>query len=269
MTSATEYRPMQTLMQVRTQLIHDASEEFLARLCDRVDTGVKTQTEANLYRSRLPRAVTLATTPGMMQQTSPGVWDVWSTGKDMDRVYTVGKTCSCPDADPEKGKAPLGWCKHRLACFLALAADKGVKMLEARLQGLRLPHMHTYECGHTDLENCWDCGCLTMQEASVCDSCTTTPEEGDMTDVTPDLDTRDSDQVPLDPPTQYEVPSSYTPPPAPMPEAAASLNVKVKKGPYEFMYTMRAHTDAEILARLPAALAGLERALGIDFTDKQ
>ncbi len=277
---------MKTLAQVRTALIHDAVGEFTARLEERVAQGTKTPEQRQAYLTRLERARLLALAPGMMQQTQPGWWDVWSTGKDLNTVYTVGKSCNCPDADLITGKAPQGWCKHRLACFLALAADRGVKILEARMEGLKLPHTHTYACGHADLEACYSHECLTAQEETVCSSCAPHDVHVDDaqrqredaifgTDAATVMDELDPcpqaviDLVaPLDPPAQYEVPSPVVPKLAPLPEAPASLNLKFKKGQCEFMVTMRAHTDQEILARLPAMLKGLRDQLGITFTQE-
>lgn len=45
----------------------------------------------------------------------------------------------------------------------------------------------------------------------------------------------------------------------PLPEAPASLNIKLRNENAEVMYTMRAHTDDEVLQRLPNVLAQLER----------
>jgi len=44
-----------------------------------------------------------------------------------------------------------------------------------------------------------------------------------------------------------------------LPEAATSLNIKVKSEAFEIMLTMRGHTDDEVLNRLPNVLAQLER----------
>jgi|SoiMethySBSTD1v2_1073268.scaffolds.fasta_scaffold126156_4 hypothetical protein len=44
-----------------------------------------------------------------------------------------------------------------------------------------------------------------------------------------------------------------------LPEAGASLNIKVKVENFELMYTMRGHQDGEVLERLPTVLATLER----------
>ena len=46
-----------------------------------------------------------------------------------------------------------------------------------------------------------------------------------------------------------------------LPEAGASLNIKVKAGQFEVQYTMRAHDDASVLSRLPAVVETLENLL--------
>jgi len=265
---------MKTAAQVRTQFVDAHALEFLTRLSDRVETGQLNESEATAYRTRMERAHLIANAPHMMQEIEPGVWDVWSTGKDMSKVWTVNGACNCPDADVASGgKAPMGHCKHRLAVWLRRSAEKDLRILEARMEGVKIPHTHSYACGHADLEACWDRECTTEQEKSLCTSSSCAPLSEHVGDV--DMDEVDPcpqeviDPVaPLDPPPQYEVPPVLTPKLAPLPEAPASLNLKFKKGQCEFMLTMRAHTDQEILDRLPAMLKGLQAQLGIKFTSE-
>jgi len=257
-------------MQVRSAAVSAHAAEFLARLEDRVETQQLTPAEASAYRTRMERAHLIANAPHMMQELGPGVWDVWSTGTDMSKVWTVNGTCNCPDADTASGgKAPLGHCKHRLAVWLRRSAEKDIRCLEARLEGLKLPHTHTYECGHADLEACYDHTCTTAQEDGACLACSGPSEEGYMhpEETMPAYNEKACAEAPVyDPPAQYEpapdLPAKLTP----LPEAPASLNLKFKKGQCEFMLTMRAHTDQEILDRLPAMLKGLEEQLGIKFS---
>jgi len=297
---------MKTVTQVRIQFVDDHAGEFLARLDDRVATNQLGPQEANAYRARMARAHLIANAAGMMQEVSPGVWDVWSTGKDMAKVWTVDTTCNCPDADVKNGgKAPQGHCKHRLAVWLRRSANKDLHILEARMEGLKLPHTHTYECGHDALEACYDHTCTTVQDDSLCETCTATEHVGTLEEaqqrredaifgpevppvVYPQVildqgdppEHRSTDNgceegceacaldAPLAPPAQYELPPVLTSKLAPLPEAPASLNLKFKKGQCEFMVTMRAHTDQEILERLPAMLKGLRDQLGITFTSE-
>jgi hypothetical protein len=254
---------MKTLTQVRIQFVNDHAAEFFARLIDRVETQQITPAEAAAYRTRMERAHLIANAQHMMQEIEPGVWDVWSTGKDMSKVWTVNGKCNCPDAGTASGgKAPQGHCKHRLAVWLRRSAEKDLNVLEARMEGLKIPHTHTYECGHEAPQSCWGRECTCTQEERLCASCAPLPahEEGD---VEPGSLTN---LASLEPPAQYEVPPVLTPKLAPLPEAPASLNLKFKKGQCEFMVTMRAHTDQEILNRLPAMLKGLHDQLGITFT---
>jgi len=250
---------MKTVAQVRMQCVDDHANEFLRRLSDRVETHQLTETEATAYRTRMERAHLIANTPHMMQELSPGVWDVWKAGKDSAHVWRVDGTCNCPDADKAIGKAPMGHCKHRLAVWLRRSAEKDLRILEARMEGLKIPHTHRYECGHEDLEACWGRECTTALETSVCTACA--PHD-------PHVEEETLFPSPLRSPAQYEVPPVLTPKRAPLPEAPASLNLKVKHHNIEVMFTMRANTDQEILARLPAALEGLSKALGIKFTSE-
>ena len=270
---------MKTLAQVRMQAVDDHAAEFLARLDDRIQTQQLTPAEASAYRTRMERAHKVANAPHMMQEIEPGVWDVWSTGKDMSKVWTVNGACNCPDADVANGgKAPLGHCKHRLAVWLRRSAEKDIRILEARMEGLKIPHTHTYECGHADLEACYDSACTTTQEESVCDSCAPLSihiedAKVDELEKMPAYNEKECATAPVyDQPAQYEVANKYVPPQPPPCEALSSLNLKAKRGTSEAMWTLRsvlpgAQGDEDIIARLPRILEQL-RQLGFHITNE-
>jgi len=228
-----------------------------------------------------------------MQEVSPGVWDVWSTGKDMAKVWTVDTTCNCPDADVQSGgKAPQGHCKHRLAVWLRRSANKDLNILEARMEGLQLPHTHTYECGHDAPCACYDHTCTTLQEESLCETCNAsdhvlklederrmredtifgTDEASQVDDVELCPQATPLPEAPLAPPAQYEIANPYTAPQLPPCEALSSLNLKAKRANCEAMWTLRsilpgAQGDADIIARLPRILEQL-RQLGFHVTNE-
>lgn len=66
------------------------------------------------------------------------------------------------------------------------------------------------------------------------------------------------------PPVIEELPPLAEPTRPPMPEAPVSFYIKCKVDNFELSYTMRAHTDSEVIARLPGVLAGLENVLKIE-----
>ena len=43
-----------------------------------------------------------------------------------DYILTIDDGCTCPDADPDDGRAPFGWCKHRLALWLRCRGNKAL-----------------------------------------------------------------------------------------------------------------------------------------------
>jgi len=90
-----------------------------------------------------------------------------------------------------------------------------------------------------------------------------TPESPVMWSVPCGGDDHQDAEPPL-PPLQYTVPTYepapvLVPKPGVLPEAGASLNIKVRVDNFELMYTMRGHTDPDVLERLPQVLATLER----------
>lgn len=267
---------MKTLAQVRTQAVDDHTAAFLTRLQDRVETQQITAHEATAYQARIVRAQEIANSPTMMQELEPGIWDVWSTGKDMSKVWTVGRTCNCPDADTAHGgKAPLGHCKHRLAVWLRRCAEKDIRCLEARLEGIKLPHTHTYACGHEGADACYDQTCTAAQEDRACASCSSPSEEGTMDpeETMPAYNEQACAEAPVyDPPTQYEPAPVLTPKLVPPCEALSSFNLKAKRGNCEAMWTLRsvlpgAQGDEDIIARLPRILEQL-RQLGFNITNE-
>lgn len=294
---------MMTRQQAFSVAVNDAAQMFLTRLEQRVKEGYKTQDDAKNMCDRLERGRVIALTPGAMVAVQPDVYEARSTGKDKSKVYTVskdadaGQTCNCPDAAPDGGKAHCGWCKHRASVYLARSAEAALTALQGRLEGLTIPHMHTYACGHMDHKQqpCWDGGCTALTLEDGCPDCEAARGEEPPHLHDPDdpgscpacaaeepqivfLDevepapqaVVDAVSPPEFPPLQteqYEPAPVVTPKPAPLPEAPASLNLKVKHHNIEVMMTLRAHTDAEILERLPKVLEGLSAILGVTFTN--
>jgi hypothetical protein len=70
-------------------------------------------------------------------------------------------------------------------------------------------------------------------------------------------------------PEQYEPAPVLAPKMPAMPEAPVSFYIKFKVENFELSYTMRAHTDAEVIARLPGVLAGLEDVLKIEVDHEE
>lgn len=258
---------MQTRTDVRDQLVAAHAHALLAKLEERVATGQLTPEEALAYRTRLAKAQVLACTPGHVLATSPTTFTVKALGH-AGNVYDVGKTCTCPDANPRAGKALRGWCKHRLAAFLTLAADKDLAALVTRMEGLPIPHLHVYACGHTQQEDCWDHACTQREDMRrECADCQDpdTPLTQSPTPLLPPLDFHRD---------EYEVSTQRNPPESvalsTCPEATASLNLKCKHHNVEVMVTLRSNlagkqADQDILARLPDVLAALYEQLGITF----
>lgn len=79
------------------------------------------------------------------------------------------------------------------------------------------------------------------------------------------------DDVGLPPlvPEQYEPAPVLAPRTQTLPEAGASLNIKLRMDQTEIMYTMRGHQDSEVLERLPEVLATLERILKIEVDHEE
>ena len=67
---------------------------------------------------------------------------------------------------------------------------------------------------------------------------------------------------PYSPPPQYEEAPVLSPRTAPLPEAPVSACFTIRlPDNHSLTYTMRGFTDAEVLARIPLVLAGLEKAI--------
>ena len=211
--------------------------------------------------------------------------------------YQVNTACQCEDFLREN--APHGWCKHRLAA--KIAAQVRLELEGMRSQDV--PHAH-YVCVHKGTQElCWEAGCLTPRNL-LCQACalalSRAPEaqwqETEDVEPTPASmnDMSAWDAAMASPPVNGDgiYPASTLSPeelatiaapvyePCPplakkkatrplshgvvMPEAPASLNLKLKIGQVELMYTARsmkrgAAGDQELEERLPGILAMLEQ----------
>jgi hypothetical protein len=248
---------MMTKDQAYAALVTRAAEDFLNHMHVCATNGVKTPEQVTAYTARLNRALTiLHTHPDTIVRLADGTFHMKSTGKYPELAYGVDRsTCTCPDAGPN-GKAPGGWCKHRFVAYLLSVADTQLRQITERTTGLPVPHEHPTYCGHGyGTVQCWDGNCQepVMAVPASCTDCAATVPAHEVPE-TPEHHTY--------PPEQYEVARPYTTQPPPLPETACSVNLTFKRGQIEVMLTMRAHTDQEILDRLPGMLAGLERKLG-------
>ncbi len=221
----------------------------------------------------------------------PSLYSVESSSNDNEhaQAYFVNGACPCQGAKT----AYKGRCRHRIAVNLTKQVRKRLYDMQQAFPN-RIPHAHTYSCDHGGSVHCWDVACreirdpkdllcTTCEHAAVCEvepAATLNTATGELTPLATVIDQRlatlepPCDKEPtfeaalatLGPPDQYEVAPVLTKHSPPLPEAPASLNLKIKRGNIEVMFTMRAATDAEILARLPAALDGLQDILHVKFT---
>src|SRR5262245_17628092 len=72
-----------------------------------------------VYHDRLSRGIALALDPAKVQQGKDGLWHV---AADKSGFYAVNGSCVCKDV--EKGQAPNGYCKHRMAANLVKMAKE-------------------------------------------------------------------------------------------------------------------------------------------------
>lgn len=250
------------------------------------DYQTQDKAKGKLYGDRIARAAKILTQGGVkrLAQNHYEVQSETSAGK----TYEVNGECACPDA----AKAHLGWCKHRIAVRLYRHVEQHLQ----ELVHLGLPQKHhRYDCDlHRDIPiDCWERACGSPQDIT-CPTCGPRPVHTDAADpfapeparpqdedariaLDEDLSDRERDEQPatavlVNPPEDPLPPliletAQYEPAPALeqdvivplLPEAAASLNIKVRMDQFELMYTMRGHSDPEVLERLPQVLATIER----------
>lgn len=178
------------------------------------------------------------------------------SGSNPEIVYHITHgQCDCQDAS----RAPDGRCKHLFAAVLVRRATCGMTPLEKALEpeavapstqppeGQELPPLAPHP------------------------RATAKPELPATEELEPEA-AAESVELPVDDELPPLVPTTAQYEPAPavveddtlvpfLPEAGASLNIKVKAGQFEVMYTLRAHDDASVLARLPVVVETLERML--------
>lgn len=241
-----------------------------------------------VYTDRINKARSLLE-EGKVTRHKDGTYAVQGS---QETPYHVNATCGCQDFLLHQ--APHGWCKHRLACKL-------YQQVLVDLDSMRhagIPHLH-FSCDHKALlELCWEIECPEPMD-QLCSHCTAALDEGSeergVCEGT--LDPEDCTGSPwphiAEAPvgcastlTKAELQELAAPPyecgpkksakhngqrplTVPMPEAPASLNLKIKlPGGNELMYTARSmrrggQGDDELLARLPRILEALE-ALGAE-----
>lgn len=216
------------------------------------------------YSDRLGKAELLLVA-GHVQRQADGSYTVQGSRKE---PYLVNGACECEDY---KRNAPKGWCKHRIAAKLHRLTLHDLE--EIRRAGI--PHLH-FVCEHKSLmELCWQAECPEPMD-QLCDACL---RECDAVDARYEVV---SDGAATLPPTTLSpaelaalAEPRYEPAPKlpckrktsrmiPMPEAPASLNLKLRlPGGHELMYTARSMKrgdagDQELLERLPFILQALE-----------
>lgn len=208
-----------------------------------------------------------------------------------------------PDTHTRKTKAPMGLCKHRIAARMQLRIDQDLEKLRPIAHVHRyvcsehhIPEIDCLELGCTDPIElpCPICAKAAPQLTSISEVIADMEALANRPDETPfEAEPTGSaivgagperEEVPAvadeatEPPVSEELPPLVLQPaqyePAPvvepeelmpfLPEAAASLNIKLRMDQAEIMYTMRGHTDSDVLLRLPEVLATLEHLLKIE-----
>mgnify|MGYP001604264119 CR=1 FL=1 len=245
-----------------------------------------------VYADRLTKAEMLVC-DGKVARQKDGHYLV--QGSRPEPYIVACQACTCTDFTLMH--APHGWCKHRLAA--KMHASVLVDMDTLRSQGV--PHGH-YTCEHKSTQElCWQVDCLTPRNL-LCQACALAlsrapeaqwqeTEDGDLgeSQATWDeaiggipplngegaypLSTLSPEQLaviaapvyePCPPPAKKKVARQMSSHGVVMPEAPASLNLKLKVGQVELMYTARsmkrgAQGDQELEERLPGILAMLEQ----------
>lgn len=190
------------------------------------------------------------------------------------KPYKVNSICECVDYTRhaqygETQGSPNGWCKHRIAAKLYMKVL--LDLDEQRKAGI--PHFH-FTCDHkSEMELCWQQSCPEPMD-QLCASCLEAMRQiADIEEHTNDAQHGPTSPAVLaklaEPPYEKASPQKSKTRTAqrtqsPLPEAPASLNLKLKlPGGGELMYTMRSMRtgeagDVELEARLPGVLDFLE-----------
>ena len=242
----------------------------------------------DVYGERLTKAESLLLEEKVMR-IKEGVYHVQGTREE---PYLVNGQCECIDF--VGGKAPNGWCKHRIAAKLYHKTLEGLLAMKAE----GIPHLHL-ACQHKNvLEMCWQGGCqepmdqlcemclgameLAAEESAVqaeevaCqahDFCMDGPPlngEGALpagkrllsVEELSALAQPPYEACPEGPPCKSKRPPRSSAA-MPMPEAPASVNLQLKVGGVQVMYTARSMKrgsagDQELAERLPTIIAMLE-----------
>lgn len=160
---------------------------------------------------------------GRVFQTSAGLWEVDSASRE-GLVYSVNGTCNCDDA--HFNKPPQGLCKHRLSVYLA----RRINQLMTQPPAPVVPEVVE------PLDQSLPMARPGVQGRPWLD-----------TDVEPG-DGRAPGHVAQSTPVETEAV------PAPLPEAPASVNVRVRISGRECQLTLRDTDETRLLARLEAVL---------------
>ena len=256
----------------------------------------------NAYGDRIQKAGKLVL-EGKVQKIADNHYMVGS-GSTTKKVYKVNGTCDCPDYE----RAPAKWCKHRIAARFQHQVNLHFTRL-ATSGNHHHEHRYGCGNHNPPPLECWqeDCPDGTLIACPICAKNDPSPLNTTPVDDTPcpEDDTMMSSigstiarvfsdvcqgktdpeaeavvaeaeyiantEKPLDPDRfQYEEQPVYTPAPAPLPEAAVSLCLTVKLDRDNgITYTMRGHSDQEVLERLPAVLATMERVLKVEVDHEE
>lgn len=250
--------------------------------------------ESESYSTAIDKAAAIVTRKELTRNAD-GTWTVRDTAGS-GKSWTVNGRCQCPASlkDMRLGHKEKGVCKHRIAVKMA-------RQVEAFFQSMAA-QQHTHRCPTCPAqETCWQEPChdgTTLPECPTCAAGTLSADdilsqenqqEQDMLsqeelahlaqpqyEVNPQTAPCAICLLPFDaidhtPCTQFQPDAAPRPAvpvsPIPAPEAPASLNIKVKVGQYEVMYTVRSMQagsagDDELAARLPGIVAQLETLKG-------
>lgn len=177
------------------------------------------------------------------------------------RYRVTEQGCTCADFATHSQQSPLWDCKHRLSVFLYRQVARALDELVAS----GIPHPHRYTCGHAEAWIwCWEQACLDGETVR-CATCEAVLQEArllpglDMTDDSPPLDFFRQQYEPNRSCTDKAIPEGMEVSPClPLPEAAASLTIKMPlRGGGDMLYTLRGHTDAEVQGRAVGVLGWL------------
>lgn len=245
--------------------------------------GVRNDVEKKKgYGDRIMKGAKIVLADGV-KHLGNGEYEV-DSGSTEGLKYRTNGVCDCPDAvnfrKHEKGEevksfAPSGFCKHKISVVLWGKVQAKLKWTRDK----NFIHEHRWDCEeHRDFPvECWQAACpdptrIPCQTCTPAAPSTVATAEAIIEEAQAETVHVETGEILEEPPadfaplttTEYEPAPLLTPTIPALPEAAASLNIKVRMDQFELMYTMRAHTDGDVLERLPNVLATIERLLKSD-----